>query len=76
MHGKELHDLYFSQNIRMITSRRMRWAGYLVRIGKVSVYRNFAGNMKVGDRLEELGGNGRIIWKRDGVRGLDLTGTG
>jgi len=46
-----------------------------------SAYKNLAGNMKVRDRLEELGGNGRtllkrIIWKWDGVRGLDLTGSG
>ena len=59
----------------------MRWAGYLARIGELSAYRNFAVNMKVGDLLEELGGNERttlkrIIWKWDGVRGLDLTGTG
>ena len=45
-----------------------------------SAYRNLAGNMKVRDRTEELGGNRRIIlkWiirKLDGVRGLDVTGS-
>jgi hypothetical protein len=33
LHNEELHDLYSSQNIiRMIKSRRMRWAGHLVRM--------------------------------------------
>jgi hypothetical protein len=32
----ELHSLYFSPNIvRVIKSRRMRWAGYVARIGEV-----------------------------------------
>jgi hypothetical protein len=32
---EELHNLYFSPNIiRMIKSRRMRWAGHVARIGE------------------------------------------
>jgi hypothetical protein len=35
LHNKELHDLYSSPNIvRMLKSRRMRWAGYVARIGE------------------------------------------
>jgi hypothetical protein len=35
MHNEELHNLYTSRNtIRVITSRRMRWAGHVARMGK------------------------------------------
>jgi hypothetical protein len=33
LHNEELHNLYFSPNIiRMIKSRRMRWAGHVARM--------------------------------------------
>jgi hypothetical protein len=35
LHNEELHNLYSSPNIiRMIKSRRMRWAVHVVRIGE------------------------------------------
>jgi hypothetical protein len=35
LHNEELHNLYYSSSIiRMIMSRRMRLAGYVVRMGK------------------------------------------
>jgi hypothetical protein len=34
LHNKELHGLYSSSNIiRVITARRMRWAGHVARMG-------------------------------------------
>jgi hypothetical protein len=35
LHNEELHNLYSSPNImRMIKSRRMRWAGHVARMGR------------------------------------------
>jgi hypothetical protein len=34
LHNEDLHNLYSSPNIiKMIKSRRMRWAGHVARIG-------------------------------------------
>jgi hypothetical protein len=45
VHNEELIDLYSSpNNIRVIKSRRMRWAGYATRMGESrSVYRVLMG---------------------------------
>jgi hypothetical protein len=38
LHNEELHNLYSSPSIiRMIKSRRMRWAGHVVRMGAVTI---------------------------------------
>jgi hypothetical protein len=43
LHNEELHNLYFSPNIiRMIKSRRMRWAGHVARMGRTA-YRILVG---------------------------------
>jgi hypothetical protein len=35
LYNEELHNLYFSPNIiRMIKSRRIRWAGHVARMGR------------------------------------------
>jgi hypothetical protein len=35
LHNDELHNLYFSPNIvRVIKSRKMRWAGHVARMGE------------------------------------------
>jgi hypothetical protein len=45
MHNEELRDLYSSPSIiRIIKSRRMRWAGHLARMGeKRNAYRLLVG---------------------------------
>jgi len=45
LHNEELSDLYCSPNIvRVIKSRRMRWAGHVARIGvRRDVHRVFVG---------------------------------
>jgi hypothetical protein len=45
LHNDELHSLYSSQNIvRVIKSRRMRWAGHAARMGEGrGVYRVLVG---------------------------------
>jgi hypothetical protein len=63
VHNEELNDLYFSSNIfRVIKSRRMRWAGHVVRMGeRRCVYRFWWGNLRESDRLGDPGVDGRII---------------
>ena len=45
LHNEELSDLYSSPNtVRVIKSRRMRWAGYVTRLGEeIEVYRVLVG---------------------------------
>jgi hypothetical protein len=39
LHNEELHDLYCSPSIiRIIKSRRMRWAGHVARMEKMNEY--------------------------------------
>jgi hypothetical protein len=46
LHNEELHDLYTSQSIiRIIKSKRMRWAWHVERMGeKRNVYKILVGN--------------------------------
>jgi hypothetical protein len=48
LHNEELHDLYSSPSIiRIIKSRRMKWAGHVVRMGgKWNTYRLLVGNLE------------------------------
>jgi hypothetical protein len=42
LHNDELHSLYSSPNIvRVIKSRRMRWAGHVARMGRGQVFTGF-----------------------------------
>jgi hypothetical protein len=53
LHNEELNDLYSSPNIiRVIKSRRMRWAGHVARMGeKSSAYRILMGRPEGGRPL-------------------------
>jgi hypothetical protein len=45
MNNEKLHNLYCSPDIRVIKSRRVRWAGHVGRMGKMrSAYKISVGN--------------------------------
>jgi hypothetical protein len=62
LHNDELHSLYPSLNIvRVIKSRRMRWAGHVVCMGKGRGVRGFwLGVPKGRGHWEDLDVDGRI----------------
>jgi hypothetical protein len=84
LHNEELHDLYSSPSIiRMIKSRRMRWAGHVARMGeKRNAYRLLVGKPEGKRPL----GRPRLRWvdnvmmdlfrDRLGRCGLDWSGSG
>jgi hypothetical protein len=84
LHNEELHNLYSSPSkIRMIKSRRMRWAGHLAQMGqKRNAYRIF---MRKPEGRRPLG-RPRCKWVdnvkmdlreiRMGWCGLDWSGSG
>jgi len=63
LHNEELNDLYSSPNIvQAIKLRRMRWAGYVARIGEeMGCIGSWWGNRREGDRWGDLGVDGWII---------------
>jgi hypothetical protein len=62
LHNEELHNLYASQNIGVVKSRRMQWAGQVVRVGEIrNAYKILVGNLKGKDHSKDLGVDGRII---------------
>jgi len=62
-HHLERNDLYSSPNsVRVIKSRRMRWAGHVARMGESrGVYRVLMGKTGSKNHLEDPGIDGRII---------------
>jgi hypothetical protein len=62
LHNDELHSLYSSQNIvRVIKSKRLRWAGNVAGMGRGEVFTGFwLGGPKVRDHWVDIGVGGRI----------------
>jgi hypothetical protein len=73
LHNEELNGLYSVPNIvRVIKSRRMRWAGHVARMGKGEMCTGFSwGDLRVRDPWGNPGVDGRImlewIFKKWGV---------
>jgi len=63
LHNEELSDLYSSPNIvRVIKSRRMRWAGHVARMGEErGCIESSWGNRRERDHWGDLGVGGWII---------------
>jgi hypothetical protein len=72
LHDEELHNLYSSLSIiRMIKSKRMRWARHVARMGeKRNPYRILVGKPEVKRQLRRT----RPRWV-DNIK-MDLRGTG
>jgi hypothetical protein len=63
LHNEELHDLYSSPNfVWVIKSRRMRWAGHVVRmVEERGVYRGLVGKLEGKNHWGDPDVDGRII---------------
>jgi hypothetical protein len=66
LHNEELNDLYSSPNIiRVLKSRRMRWAGHVARMGEeTGAYRILVGRPEGSLPRGRPGVDGRIILRR------------
>ena len=66
LHNEKLNDLFSSPSIvRVIKSRRKRWAGHVARMGRGEAYTVFWwGNQRERNLLEEPGVDGKIILRR------------
>jgi hypothetical protein len=65
LHNEELHNLYSSPStsiIRMIKSRRIRWAGHVARMGRRGIHTGcYWESHKERDNYEDLDVDGRIV---------------
>jgi hypothetical protein len=76
VHNEELHNLYYSPRIiRIMKSRRMRWAGHLVHMKKRNVYRILTGKPEgkgpVGRPRLRWEGNIKMDLREIGWGGMD-----
>jgi hypothetical protein len=62
LHNEELSDLYSSPNIRVIKSRRVKWAGHVARMGERRGGFGW-GNLRERYHLGDPGVDGRVILK-------------
>jgi hypothetical protein len=79
LRNEELSDLYFLPNIvRVVKSRRMRWAGHVARIGEGrGVYRVLGGgNLRERDHWGDPGVDGSIILRWIFRKWEGVVGTG
>jgi hypothetical protein len=76
LHNDELHSLYSSPNfVRVIKSRRMRWAGHVARMGKGrGVYRVLVGRPEGKRPLEKPRRRWEDNIKMD-LRDIEIDGT-
>jgi len=65
LHNEEHHGMYSSPNIvRVIKSRRIRWAGRVARTGQMrSAYGVLEITINAGNYFDELRVHGRLIFK-------------
>jgi hypothetical protein len=64
LHNEELCNLYFSPNvIRMIKSRRMRWAGHVARMGRRGMHIGYWWKARRKDREDDQDVGGWAIFK-------------
>jgi hypothetical protein len=80
LHNDELHILYSSSSfVRVIKSRRWKWAGHVARMGRGEVFTGFwLGGSKGRDHWEDLGIGGRITlrWTLERWGSMGRTGFG
>ena len=78
LHNEELSDLYSLPNIvRVVKSKRMRWAGHVARMGEGRGYTGFWwGNLRERDHWGDPELDGKIILRWSFMKWEGVVGTG